>query len=126
MWLPGSEPPAHLDGSLPGDFGWDPLGLGANKERLTWFAEAERVHARWAMLGVAGIMVQEVLKPDIFWYDAPTKIDLPFNVVGLVLFELVTMHWVESKVHCCAIHSWHTLVPVITAYLQTAYLAWPN
>lgn len=97
MWLPGSEPPAHLDGSLPGDFGWDPLGLGANKERLTWFAEAERVHARWAMLGVAGIMVQEVLKPDIFWYDAPTKIDLPFNVVGLVLFELVTMHWVESK-----------------------------
>ena len=41
-----------------GDFGWDPLGLGANKERLTWFAESERVHCRWAMLGVAGILVQ--------------------------------------------------------------------
>ena len=38
------------------------------------------------------------MKPDIFWYDAPTKIDLPFNIVGLVLFELVTMHWVETKV----------------------------
>lgn len=37
---------------------WDPLGLGANEERLTWFAEAERVHARWAMLAVAGILVQ--------------------------------------------------------------------
>ena len=36
----------------------DPLGLGANKERLTYFAEAERVHARWAMLAVAGILVQ--------------------------------------------------------------------
>lgn len=97
MWLPGSDPPAHLDGTLPGDFGWDPLGLGANKERLTWFAESERVHCRWAMLGVAGILVQEILRPDIFWYDAPTKVDLPFNIVGLVLFELVVMHWVESK-----------------------------
>lgn len=36
----------------------DPLGLGANPERLTWFAEAERVHSRWAMLAVAGILVQ--------------------------------------------------------------------
>ena len=41
---------------------------------------------------------QEIVKPDVFWYDAPTKIDLPFNIVGLVLFELVTMHWVETKV----------------------------
>lgn len=40
------------------DFGFDPLGLGANPERLAWFAESERVHCRWAMLGVAGILVQ--------------------------------------------------------------------
>merc|ERR1711994_1150824 len=26
-WAPGSEAPAHLDGSLAGDFGFDPLGL---------------------------------------------------------------------------------------------------
>ncbi len=38
--------------------GFDPLGLGANEERLAWFAESERVHCRWAMLGVAGILVQ--------------------------------------------------------------------
>ena len=37
---------------------FDPLGLGANEERLRWFAESERVHARWAMLAVAGILVQ--------------------------------------------------------------------
>ena len=36
----------------------DPLGLGANAERLNYFAEAERVHARWAMLAVVGILVQ--------------------------------------------------------------------
>ncbi len=136
----------------PGAAGWDPLGLGANEERLTWFAEAERVHARWSMLAVAGILVQvrdarntntlglpahctaclnlpptaadlpadqmqqisflmpaseassllpvlqEITRPDVFWYEAATKIDLPFNIVGLVLFQLFCMHWVETKV----------------------------
>ncbi|PHT73607.1 hypothetical protein T459_24392 [Capsicum annuum] len=28
LWFPGSSPPEWLDGSLPGDFGFDPLGLG--------------------------------------------------------------------------------------------------
>jgi hypothetical protein len=58
-WLPGNDFPAHLENSkLPGNFGFDPLGLGADPERLAWFAESERVHARWAMLGVAGILAQ--------------------------------------------------------------------
>lgn len=58
-WLPGSDFPAHLENSkLPGCYGFDPLGLGANEERLAWFAESERVHCRWAMLGVAGILLQ--------------------------------------------------------------------
>lgn len=30
-------------------------------------------------------------------YDAPTKIDLPFNIIGLVAFELFAMHFVETK-----------------------------
>lgn len=30
-------------------------------------------------------------------YDAPTKVDLPFNIVGLVAFELFAMHFVETK-----------------------------
>jgi hypothetical protein len=40
---------------------------------------------------------QEVVKPDVFWYDAPTKIDLPFNIVGLLAFEFFAMHFVELK-----------------------------
>ncbi|KAK8537317.1 hypothetical protein V6N13_042250 [Hibiscus sabdariffa] len=28
LWFPGSTPPPWLDGSLPADFGFDPLGLG--------------------------------------------------------------------------------------------------
>ncbi|KAJ6837351.1 chlorophyll a-b binding protein, chloroplastic-like [Iris pallida] len=31
LWFPGSTPPPWLDGSLPGDFGFDPLGLGKNR-----------------------------------------------------------------------------------------------
>ena len=54
MWLKGSSAPAHLDGSLPGDFGFDPLGLGTDPERLKWFADAEINNGRWAMLGVTG------------------------------------------------------------------------
>ena len=28
IYYPNSEPPAHLDGSTPGDFGWDPVRSG--------------------------------------------------------------------------------------------------
>ncbi|KAF5177450.1 Chlorophyll a-b binding protein [Thalictrum thalictroides] len=38
LWFPGSTPPAWLDGSLPGDFGFDPLGLGSDPESLRWNA----------------------------------------------------------------------------------------
>ena len=44
----GSNPPAHLDGSLPGDFGWDPLGLGADPDRLKWFAEVRPLSKLWS------------------------------------------------------------------------------
>jgi hypothetical protein len=40
---------------------------------------------------------QEIVRPDIFWYDAPTKIDLPFNIVGLLAFEFWAMQFVELK-----------------------------
>uniref|UniRef100_A0A803NTY3 Protein kinase domain-containing protein n=1 Tax=Cannabis sativa TaxID=3483 RepID=A0A803NTY3_CANSA len=59
LWFPGSSPPEWLDGSLPGDFGFDPLGLGSDPELLKWFAQAELMHARWAMLGVSGILIPE-------------------------------------------------------------------
>lgn len=42
-------------------------------------------------------LLQEIVRPDIFWYDAPTKIDLPFNIVGLLAFEFWAMQFVELK-----------------------------
>lgn len=46
--------------SLAGDFGFDPLGLGEDPESLKWYVQAELVHARFAMAGVAGILSTDV------------------------------------------------------------------
>lgn len=35
-WFPGTPFPAHLDGSLPGDHGFDPCGLGTDPAKLKW------------------------------------------------------------------------------------------
>jgi len=60
-WCPGTEAPSYLDGSLPGDFGFDPLGLGKDPAMLAQFREAEVIHARWCMLAIAGMLTTEIL-----------------------------------------------------------------
>ncbi|CAN1174222.1 hypothetical protein LINPERPRIM_LOCUS9764, partial [Linum perenne] len=60
-WMPGQPRPAHLDGSSPGDFGFDPLGLATVPENFERFKESELIHCRWAMLAVPGILVPEAL-----------------------------------------------------------------
>lgn len=59
-WLPGLDPPPYLDGTLVGDFGFDPLGLGEDPDSLKWYVQAELVHCRFAMLGVAGVLLTDV------------------------------------------------------------------
>jgi hypothetical protein len=54
-----APPPEHLDGSLPADLGFDPLGLGTG--RLAAMRTYELLHARWAMLGAVGAIVPEAL-----------------------------------------------------------------
>ncbi|GER51280.1 chlorophyll A/B binding protein [Striga asiatica] len=52
-WMPGEPRPSYLDGSAPGDFGFDPLRLGEVPENLERYKESELIHCRWAMLAVA-------------------------------------------------------------------------
>jgi len=61
----------YLDGTLPGDYGFDPLGLldptvsnGTGSGGFInprWLQYSEVIHARWAMLGAAGCIAPEVL-----------------------------------------------------------------
>jgi light-harvesting complex I chlorophyll a/b binding protein 3 len=56
----------YLDGSLPGDFGFDPLGLSdpegaGGAVAPNWLANAEIIHCRWAMLGAAGCIAPEIM-----------------------------------------------------------------
>lgn len=59
---------AYLDGSRPGDFGFDPLGLvdpttgSGGFISPEWLTYSEVIHCRYAMLGAAGCLAPEVLQ----------------------------------------------------------------
>jgi len=66
---------AYLKGELPGDFGFDPLGLAKDPQALLWYQQSELVHSRTAMTAVAGILIPAILTkagvlnvPD--WWEA--------------------------------------------------------
>ncbi|KAJ1437114.1 Protein kinase domain [Sesbania bispinosa] len=101
LWFPGSSPPPWLDGSLPGDFGFDPLGLGSDPELLKWFAQAELMHGRWAMLAVSGILIPELLErmgyvENFSWYEAGTR-EYFADPTTLFIVQLALMGWVEGR-----------------------------
>eukprot|EP00232_Nephroselmis_pyriformis_P013057 CAMPEP_0182878166 /NCGR_PEP_ID=MMETSP0034_2-20130328/15193_1 /TAXON_ID=156128 /ORGANISM="Nephroselmis pyriformis, Strain CCMP717" /LENGTH=251 /DNA_ID=CAMNT_0025011043 /DNA_START=45 /DNA_END=800 /DNA_ORIENTATION=- len=105
-WAPGSKIPAYLDGSMVGDFGYDPLGLGKEPASLILFREAELQNARWAMLGTAGILAQEVSGQG-YWVDSPAWVyeggnaeylgnALPFGFAAVIGFQLFGMAFAEN------------------------------
>ncbi|KAG4937973.1 hypothetical protein AAZX31_16G015000 [Glycine max] len=101
LWFPGSTPPPWLDGSLPGDFGFDPLGLASDPESLRWNVQAELVHCRWAMLGAAGIFIPEFLtKIGILntpsWYTAG-ELEYFTDTTTLFIVELFFIGWAEGR-----------------------------
>lgn len=96
LWLPDMKPPAHLNGTLPGDAGFDPLGLGQDPERLKWYAEAEKTNGRWAMMAVAGILGVELLGVSTKWYEAgAAQYDLP--VIAQIPILFLVVGFLETK-----------------------------
>ena len=59
MALPWTRRPPHLDGTLAGDAGFDPLPLADTSDKLAFMADAEVKHARLAMLCAAGWPLSE-------------------------------------------------------------------
>ncbi len=59
----GDAPPAHqATPPLPRSYGYDPLGLGKDAEQVAKYRVNELLHARWAMLAAAGILIPEGLQ----------------------------------------------------------------
>lgn len=63
--LPFLPRPAHLDGSLPGDRGFDPFNFASDANSMQWQRKAELKHARLAMLAAAGWPIAELMHKNI-------------------------------------------------------------
>lgn len=59
--IPFMEAPPKLDGSRPGDFGFDPMFMSENMNQ-DFMAAAELKNGRVSMLAVVGILVQEFIQ----------------------------------------------------------------
>jgi light-harvesting complex I chlorophyll a/b binding protein 1 len=108
-WLPGQPRPSYLDGSVPGDFGFDPLGLAEVPENYKRYQESELIHARWAMLAVPGVLIPEALGlgnwvsaqkwaatpgGQATYFGAP----VPWGTLPIILaVEFLAIAFVESK-----------------------------
>ncbi|KAF8055753.1 PF20 [Scenedesmus sp. PABB004] len=106
LWYPGNPAPAYLDGTLAGDYGFDPLGLSSDPETMRWMVHAELQNARWAMLGAAGVLLTSIGAavglPFPEWFEAG-KAPLPSTVHGdwslgtLTATMFLLFHWAEQK-----------------------------
>jgi light-harvesting complex I chlorophyll a/b binding protein 3 len=70
---------SYLDGSLAGDYGFDPLGLSDPEGAggfvdPAWLKYSEVIHARWAMLGAAGCIAPEILANAGFIPQQPQEV----------------------------------------------------
>lgn len=108
-WMPGQPRPPHLDGSAPGDFGFDPLRLGVIPENLERYKESELIHCRWAMLAVPGMLIPEALGLGNWveaqkWAAVPGSqatyfgVPVPWGYLPIILaVEFLAIAFVESQ-----------------------------
>nr|8BCV_3 Chain 3, Chlorophyll a-b binding protein 3, chloroplastic [Avena sativa] len=66
LWFASKQSLTYLDGTLPGDFGFDPLGLSDPEGtggfiEPRWLAYGEIFNGRTAMMGVVGMIAPEAL-----------------------------------------------------------------
>lgn len=107
---------SYLDGSLPGDFGFDPLGLldpvnSGGFIEPKWLQYSEVIHCRWAMLGAAGCVAPEALgklgiipeATQVVWFQsgviapATTYDNYWTDAYSLFFIEVLAMQFAELK-----------------------------
>lgn len=106
----------YLDGTNPGDYGFDPLGLldPSNSGGFItpdWLRYSEVIHCRWAMLGAAGCIAPEImgsLQPNfpeatqIAWFRSgviPPAGSATYwtDTMSLFFIEAIAMNFAELK-----------------------------
>jgi len=75
--LPFLKRPELLDGSLPGDRGFDPFNFSSDQSALLWYRNAEIKHARLAMLAAIGWPIAE-----LFHGGVASRLDLPQTLLS--------------------------------------------
>jgi hypothetical protein len=94
--LPFLNKPAKLDGSMVGDFGFDPLGFTDTLPSLGYVQAAELKHGRVAMLATVGFVFQQyvhIVTSESDPFKAISALGYMSNVqvLGLIgLIELAT------------------------------------
>lgn len=75
--------------------------IGSDPDTLKWFAQAELIHSRWAMLAVTGIIIPECLErlgfiENFSWYDAGSR-EYFADSTTLFVAQMVLMGWAEGR-----------------------------
>lgn len=100
--IPFLERPEILDGALPGDAGFDPLGFATGKNELLNYREAEIKHSRLAMLAAAGWLLSEVFEKQILpTFGVSTLLDDKDRVPSLLnggLEKVSPWYWISCIV----------------------------
>ncbi|CAN6450554.1 unnamed protein product [Victoria cruziana] len=97
LWFASKQSLSYLDGSLPGDFGFDPLGLSDPEGaggfiEPRWLAYGEIINGRFAMLGAAGAIAPEILgKMGLI----PQETALPWFQTGVIPPAGTYSYWAD-------------------------------
>lgn len=100
IWFPNAEIPPWLDGSMPGDFGFDPLGLASDNNLIGWYRQAELINGRWAMVGCVGVLAAELFnaksaEAGYRWWEVGAS-PQPYPIRPLLAVELAFFSAVEN------------------------------
>eukprot|EP00258_Populus_trichocarpa_P025580 XP_024441599.1 photosystem I chlorophyll a/b-binding protein 3-1, chloroplastic-like [Populus trichocarpa] len=97
LWFASKQSLSYLDGSLPGDFGFDPLGLSDPEGtggfiEPKWLAYGEIINGRYAMLGAVGAIAPEILgKAGLI----PPETALPWFRTGVIPPAGTYSYWAD-------------------------------
>ena len=87
--------------------GFDPLGLGKDRDVLMSMHELELIHARWAMLAAVGCVVPELLPPETvaepLWFKvgaAKLSQDITIDYLGIQGFRIAGKQDIAVIIAC--------------------------